>query len=241
MRRLIVPRGSIADGVHVLDEDSASYVRDVLRSKRDDRLLLSDGDGVEATAAIEVIERRQVTLRIEDKKTISRTAHFHLSLLQCVGKGDKMDAVVRQATELGVSRISPLISARSVGEKRSRTDRWRTIAEDAVRVSGRAYRPQIDEVGELEAIWGAPRAGLALVLALNTPHSLGALLSTVEKPPATVEIIIGPEGGLTDEETEKARDSGFSLVHLGPHTLRTETAGPAVVAMLMYWAGAIAR
>jgi 16S rRNA (uracil1498-N3)-methyltransferase len=238
-RRIVVPEGSLAIGETEIPEDDAIHLRDVLRLRPGAPLLLSDGAGREAAAEIVEVSRRSVRVnvrRIEQVKERSGTA---LSLLQCVGKGDKMDQVVRQATELGVREIVPVISERAVARREARIDRLKKVAEDAIRVSSRAYRPRIERVISLEEALARPRAELALTFAIDAETSLGVHLDRIIARPSSAEVLIGPEGGLTPEELARATAAGFAAVNIGPHTLRTETAGPAVAAMILFWARAI--
>jgi 16S rRNA (uracil1498-N3)-methyltransferase len=278
-RRVVVPEGSLAVGEVELREDEALYVRDVLRLERGVELLLIDGAGRIATAEIIDITRRAVRVNVRRIETVKEEGGLGIALIQCVAKGEKMDGVVRQATELGVRVIQPAVSERSVARREARLDRWRKIAEDAMRVSGRSFRPQIASVARLDDILARPRAPIALCFSIDAKTSLGAHLQSIALPdlgsrsgeavppmdasqsrpdlgsrsgeavppmdasqsrPERAEILIGPEGGLSPEEIQRAVASGFSAVSLGPSTLRTETAGPAVVAILLYWSHTIA-
>ncbi|MCK6544399.1 16S rRNA (uracil(1498)-N(3))-methyltransferase [Myxococcota bacterium] len=244
VRRILVPEGALAEGVSTLDPDVAVHVRDVLRLGAGDALLLRDGAGHEADATIEGVSKRVVSVRVGGVRVIDDpSSRVALTLVQAVGKGDKMDSVVRQASELGARVIVPVVTARAVARQEGRVDRWRGIAHDATRVSGRALRPRIEPVARFEDVLARPRSALALCLAGGAPRSLAAELDARASSdrPATIEVLIGPEGGLTDPEIAAAIGAGFSAVHLGPHTLRTETAGPAVLAIVLFWAGALAR
>ena len=225
-RRLVLPEGLLLDGKHELTEDQSHYLRRVLRLKVDDELLLSDGAGQKAKGRV----LSNSSILIFEVEAASPPLGPALTLIQGVGKGDKMDAVVRQATELGVRRIQPVLCERSVAHQQNRVERWRTIAEDALRVSGRTRRPVIDPVIELDQLWEQPRSAQSFCLALNTDRLLTA---TVE----SADILIGPEGGLSTQEIAASEKNGFTPVHLGAHTLRTETAGPAAIAILMYGSG----
>jgi 16S rRNA (uracil1498-N3)-methyltransferase len=236
---VIVPEGSLAVGELDLREDEALYVRDVLRLDRGVDLRLVDGAGHEATVEIIEVTRRAVRVNVRRIETVKEEPGLQLTLIQCVSKGEKMDLVIRQATELGVRAIRPAVSERSVARREARLDRWRKSAEDANRVSGRSFRPQIGALAKLEDVLTAPRAPLALCLALEAEQSLGSHLSQCEIPDRA-ELLIGPEGGLSEGEVQNAIRAGFTAVHIGRNTLRTETAGPAVIAMLLYWARAIA-
>lgn len=227
-------------GAIELSREAASHVRDVLRLKSGDVLCLSDGAGAAALGEILEAGRRHVRIRIESVDRTPPPGPPHVALLQCVGKGAKMDAVVRQATELGARAIVPVLSDRSMPRREARIERWRAIAEDAIRVSGRAFRPTIDPVTDIDRVFLKDRAPLALCLSGGAKASLAARLSS-SAPFDRVEILIGPEGGLSDDETERAERAGFSLAHLGPHTLRTETAGPAAVAIVLFSLGGLGR
>ncbi|MCB9650402.1 MAG: 16S rRNA (uracil(1498)-N(3))-methyltransferase [Deltaproteobacteria bacterium] len=235
MRRLVVPEASLAEGALALPKELAHYVRDVLRLGEGAGLLLLDGAGGEAEAELRAVDKKQVTLQVGPVRRTPAPSPA-LVLLQAVGKGDKMDQVVRQATELGVAEVVPVLTARAVARQEGRVERWRTICEDAVRVAGHRHRPRIAEVTPLtEALAGAPE-GLRLALALDAAAPLAQRLAEAE-PGVPITVLVGPEGGLTPDEVAEARAAGFLAAHLGDRTLRTETAGPAVLAIVAFWAG----
>lgn len=233
---MVVAAGRLATGALRLEGADAHYAKDVLRLKPGAEVWLYDGAGVRAAARVQASGRRDVELLVLELEVLPPPPPPAITLLQALGKGEKMDAVVRQATELGVARIVPVHTERSVPRGEGRVERWRTIADDAVRVSGRAHRPVIDEVRPLDEVLGAPRAERALVLALEQGEDLVRALGRSEPIPRTLEVLIGPEGGLEPNEVEAAVSAGFLRAHLGPYTLRTETAGPALVAMIHFWA-----
>lgn len=236
MRRLIVAGQPVAAGARSLEGGDAHYVRDVLRLRVGDSFELGDGGGLLAVAKIRSMDRRQVELVVLAPTPAPEPAGPVITLVQAIGKGDKVDAVVRQTTELGVRRFVPVRTARTVARHDHRRTRWLAIAADAVRVSGRAHLPEIEPIAELVDVLRRAPPGRRLVLAPEGAVPLGPQL------PANGEaatIIVGPEGGLTDEELGAAQAAGYVAVGLGPHTLRTQTAGPAVVAVCMFAAGAL--
>ena len=225
-RRLVLPAGAISPGDYELPPELAHYVRRVLRLRPDDNLFVSDGAGVSAHAQIMSAETIYISKLVKEPFPKGP----RLTLIQGIAKGDKMDSVIRQATELGVTCIRPVVCERSVAHQKGRLERWKTIAEDAVRVSGRMWRPQILPIASLDDVYQLPRE----------EHSFCLSLSAARLMPSTVqsaEILIGPEGGLTSSEIEAAEQAGFEPVQLGANTLRTETAGPACVSVLMYGSG----
>lgn len=234
MRRLVVAPSSMVIGEHTLDQANAHYSKDALRLRAGAELELTDGDGHVAKARL--IDK--TTIEVLDVRTVARPRGPQITLIQAVGKGDKVDDVVRQASELGVARIVPVLTDRTVAEKRSRDERWRAIADDALRVSGRVYRTDIDPVLPLAEVLKRPRADLALACDGASARGLRDHLSQSGNP-ARIELIVGPEGGLSDEERRGVDRAGFTRIHLGRFTLRTETAGPAVSAILLYTFGAL--
>ena len=282
LRRLVVEPSVFAGvGTWALEPSHAHYVRDVLRLRVGAELEVVDGEGRTGRAIIASIDRHGMRLEVSEVTRAPAPRGPRLRLIQGLGKGDKMDQVVRQATELGVWRISPVITERAVA-RGARAERWRTIADDAVRVSGRAFRPTIDPVVALGAVLAGSerRAAVSLCLAGNAPLGLRAFFGRGRRPTEaraaagaavgtgggagvgagvgvgvgvgagievggseedlqTIEVLVGPEGGLSLGELRAAEVAGFTAVHLGPNILRTETAGPAAVAMIMLLAGGL--
>jgi 16S rRNA (uracil1498-N3)-methyltransferase len=157
-------------------------------------------------------------------------------LAQGLPRGDKMDGIVRMATELGAARIEPLLTARAVARPdaargRGRRLRWERIAREAAKQCGRAVVPGIGEPTAL-ADWLTARAGGGLLVCLweGETRPLAAQLPA-ERPDAAT-LVVGPEGGLTGDEVASLRGAGAVVAGLGPRILRTETAGPVGLALL---------
>lgn len=235
MRRLVLPAGTVREGKLDLPPDLAHYVVRVLRAGPGDGLLLLDGAGVSGEALIERIDPLALTVGPISSSPREGVA---LTLIQAVGKRDKTDTVVRQASELGVARIIPVLTERTVARRAGRVDRWQTIADDALRVAGGLYRTEVTPVVPLEDVLSAPRTECSLVLALGARRSLRQQVAEAGVL-ESAELLIGPEGGLTEQEVQDAEAAGFVRVDLGPRTLRTETAGPAAVAVVLSLTGAL--
>ena len=238
MRRLVVEAGTLSKGRSRLPEELAHYVREVLRASAGDPLLLLDGAGTHAKARIASIDKQNVELEVDPPLFEPRDT-IRVSLIQAVGKRDKMDSVVRQASELGAARVVPITTERTVAEGSRRVDRWRSIADDALRVAGGFYRTEVDLVTTFGEVMSRPRSTLPLVLALGAHRSLRSRLAHANPLADDAELLIGPEGGLSGEEVAAAIAAGFLDCDLGARTLRTETAGPAALAILLSWAGAL--
>jgi 16S rRNA (uracil1498-N3)-methyltransferase len=226
VRRLVLSDEVLAEGPLRLPSDAAHYLRDVLRLDASVELELTDGAGRVARARIEHADKRSVVLNVSAPRFVPRPSRT-LTLIQCVAKGEKMDQIVRQTTELGVSRIIPVISERAVARSMGRQDRWRQIVDDAVRVSGRAWRPELRPVTAFADLLAEPRASASWVFAIDGATAYAPSTSS------DLEVLVGPEGGLSPAEVEAAREAGFTSVTLGEHTLRTETAAAAITALVM--------
>jgi 16S rRNA (uracil1498-N3)-methyltransferase len=154
-----------------------------------------------------------------------------------VPKGDKMEAIVRAVTELGVARVQPALCERTIvrletSRWRDRARRWQRVAREAAKQSGRAVIPEVETPRPLnEWLAATPPADLALCLWEGDATPLGGVLGAAAVP-RSARILVGPEGGLAGAEVAAARAHGLAVVSLGRRILRTETAGPAIVAIL---------
>ncbi|WP_437286236.1 RsmE family RNA methyltransferase [Sorangium sp. So ce406] len=235
---LRVPLGSIAAGVIALPAETASYVVRVHRLREGDRFVVFDPElGVEADATLESVGRRSAEARIEAPRPAALRPGRRVTWIQAVGKGDKMDAVVRDATELGATRIIPAISARSVARPaEDKGQRWRRIAVEAARQCGRGDAPRVDAPMSLAAALAEARAGgggaLGMCLDPYAETPLGARLAALT-PGMEAAFAVGPEGGFTPEELGVCAALGFERVRLGTLTLRTETVCAAALGALI--------
>jgi 16S rRNA (uracil1498-N3)-methyltransferase len=205
----------------------------VLRARSGDQLILFSGDGREYLGAVETVRGARVTASIGTGADVDRESPLAVTLVQCIPRGDRMDFIVQKATELGVSRIVPVLSRRSVvrldaAQAESKAVHWRAVALNACEQCGRNRLPDIDvPVPLLNHLGDSRSASPRLVLEPDTqPAGAAPVLD------AAVEIAIGPEGGFSPEELEAFRIAGFVRVALGPRILRTETAAIAALTWL---------
>lgn len=169
-------------------------------------------------------------------------------LVQGVGKGEKTDLVVQKAVEIGVAAIVPVLTARSVvrwsEEKRAeRGERWRRVAEGAAKQAQRAYVPRVDDPVDIAALPAHP-AGAAATLVCHEGDRMApgmgvALGRARANAESGVAVVVGPEGGLTDDEVGALVAAGAQVVGLGPTVLRTETAGVVAGALALYELGGL--
>ena len=209
----------------------AYHVARVLRMREGAPLILFDGTGGEYQAEITRVDGDAVTAKLIHQTPGTAESPLKVTLVQGVSRSERMDWTLQKATELGVSSIAPVLSARSVvrlDEKQAAKKQmhWQAIVIGACEQCGRARVPTVSTPVPLRNyIANVKKEGLRLVLSPSAPGSLAGLASLPNK----VEALIGPEGGLDDDELHAARTAGFTPVRLGPRVLRTETA--AVVAL----------
>ncbi len=219
-------------GEHVLDPEAARHATTVLRLKAGAPLLLFDGRGGEYRAEL-LRGGKQAAVRVLQHHAIERESPLDITLVQGIAKGEKMDYLVQKAVELGVTRIVPLASERGVvklkdaARAEKKRQHWQSVAISACEQCGRNRLPAIEPVTALPAYLASQPAGLRLLLDPDAGEHLTARQAAA---PHTLVALVGPEGGLSDNEMEFARRAGFGAVRIGPRVLRTETAGLALLA-----------
>ena len=233
MPRLHLPPERLTGDRAVLEEEAHRYLSRVLRLQPGASLTVFDGRGQEIEARVDSVSSRSTTLVLGERRTVTLT-QAKITLIQAISRGERMDLVVQKTTELGVARVDPVWSERTVvqpgGEGRLR--RWRTIAQEAARQCGRADVPDIGAPRPLaEALADAQQHGdRRLVLWEDaTGAPLRRALAGDER---AVTVLVGAEGGFTPDEVAAARAAGFQPVGLGPRILRTETAAVVAVALV---------
>ncbi len=227
----------LAEGEQInLDEESAHYVRSVLRLKKDHDMVLFNGSGGEHFSTLTEVSRKTVSLVIKQWHDRNNESPLHIILGLGIARGDRMDFAVQKAVELGVNRITPLLTERCVvqfkGEKKpQRLIHWQKIVQHACEQSGRTLLPELIEIARLQD-WLDKQHGLKVFLDPYAQTSLADL-----KPQQmTVTLLTGPEGGFSDQERDMAKAAGFIPVRLGKRILRTETASlSALSAVQMLW------
>jgi 16S rRNA (uracil1498-N3)-methyltransferase len=225
----------LASGANVtLSGSAANHVNRVLRLRVGETLTLFNGSGGEFAARIEAFTGSTVTVAVGEARAVERESPLVLTLAQGVSRGERMDLVMQKATELGVTRLVPVLTERSVvrldaSQAERKLAHWRAIAIGACEQSGRNRPPEVSPpqpLGEFLRAGGASDTKLLLAPAAQLR------LPQIARPVTAVTVLIGPEGGLTHEEQERALAAGFVGVRLGPRVLRTETAALTALALL---------
>lgn len=244
MRRVTIPPEQSHGNRVTFDRDETRHLVRVLRLRAGDTVIASDGTGRELTVRLETVGESAtgVVLGVAAGRGESPLS---VTLLQGIPKGDKMETIVRAATELGVARVWPVIADRTVvrlepNRWRERSRRWQRVAREATKQCGRAVIPEVEPPQPLQAWFDAlgPAAGGELRLCLweGDAPPLCTVLDRAHGA-ARALVLVGPEGGLAAGEVEGARAAGFVIASLGRRILRTETAGPAIVAVLQWVLG----
>jgi 16S rRNA (uracil1498-N3)-methyltransferase len=233
-----VPIPGLAQGERALSADTSRYLVRVLRLSAGERFVAFDPDArTEGDATVLEAHPQKTRVRIENVKPASVVANAKLALVYALAKGDKVDAVVRDATELGATHVILSRTERSVvklddatGRLGSKLDRWKRVAEQASRQCGRSDPPAIEGVlGWSDALDRAADCEARFCLDPRAKEALGEALHEATSRDASIAFAIGPEGGLSADEIEIAIGKGFLPASLGPFILRTETVAAAVL------------
>jgi len=260
MRRLIVSQEAISgDRIHITDKEDIDYISIVLRMKEGDSLLVSDGAGNAWETRIDRMSRGGIELFIISEQIVNDNESTRVTLYQGLPKGSKMEEIVRKATELGVFRIVPVGAARSIPGSEdisaAKLGRWRRIAKEASKQSRRLRVPEVSGVCSFaEAAAELADVGYDLILVLfeledgrTLKHALRELGELKAGMPVNagqkleggaksldIAAFVGPEGGFERAEVDRLVREGAESVSIGDTILRTETAGPAAIAMILY-------
>lgn len=236
MSRFFIPKGSVSGSRITVKGDELHHARDVMRLREGDKITVFDGTGMEYTGTIDKVGKMEMTaVIINSSETPGEKCR--LTLLQAVPKASKMDLIIEKATELGVSRIVPVITSRTVmkmSEGGNRTQRWNKITMVAAKQCGRSVFPEIAPVSDFkDALSYLEGCDLSLIPCLyegNRP-----IKDVIKgRNPVSVCVLIGPEGDFTAPEVRMAVERGAIPVILGNEVLRSETAAVTVLSVLGY-------
>ncbi|KTD64181.1 16S rRNA (uracil(1498)-N(3))-methyltransferase [Legionella shakespearei] len=216
-----------------LSPEAGQHVAVVLRMQAGEPLTLFSGDDREFDALIETVKKKQVFVRIGTVREVSRESPLSIHLAQAISKGDRMELVMQKSVELGVTRITPLITERCAvkldkDRMTKKLHQWQSIVIAACEQSGRNKVPVVHPPIHFDQYVAKESAALKFVV-----HPLGSKsLKEYAVSQPDIALIIGPEGGLSDEEIKLACKYDFLPLSLGPRILRTETAAITVLSML---------
>ncbi len=223
-----------------LPDEVFRHAVQVLRMKPGALLNLFDGQGLEYQAQLEQVGKRQATVSLKQQIDTDNESPLDILLMQGISRGERMDYAIQKAVELGVKRIMPVVTERcnvqlSGDRAEKRINHWQGVIISACEQSGRSYLPELLPITSIDAALENVNDACKLVL---DPEAIKSFSSV--KKAQQIALLIGPEGGLSETEVQRANDVGFTGITLGPRILRTETASAAALAMVQAGWGDIA-
>ncbi|MCD8036139.1 MAG: 16S rRNA (uracil(1498)-N(3))-methyltransferase [Clostridiales bacterium] len=240
MPRFFTEPENIKDNIITLSGDDAGHISRVLRSKIGEILTVCDGTGNDYEAEITEITEKEVRLNIIKTTFTASEPSVKITLYQGLPKGDKMETIIQKCVELGVTKIVPVNTERCIAKldknkEKKKTERWQKISESAAKQSGRGIIPEIGGVMSFsEAVKQASETDGAMIpYELEEDRGLKEFLDGFKGQ--TLAIFIGPEGGFSADEIDRALKAGILPVTLGKRILRTETAGMAAIANILFY------
>lgn len=236
MRRFFAENLDTVGDEILLTGDEARHIASVLRMRAGDEVLLIDGAGGEYVSRIESVSQEEVRLRVTDRRSCASEPDVHVTLFQCLPKQGKMELIIQKCVELGVWEIVPTVSRRCVVKPdgmQNKLVRYNKVSREASKQCGRAVAPEVTEPRELAK---TDFSGFDLVLIPYENEDELTLKSLLRgaAAPKSIAVVIGPEGGFDPREVERVVSLGGHAVSLGKRILRTETAGLACIAQIMY-------
>ena len=243
MRRFFIKRVDISGLSSVIKGSDANHIKNVLRLKPGHRIELFDGTGYEYEALITGFSVNSVEVSILGQFCSTAESPVQITVAQALLKERKMDGLIRQLTELGVTGWFPFLGSRSVpkpDENRIsvRRQRWEKIAKEALKQCKRGRIPKIGNVLSFEDILKlGSESDLNIVFWEDESKPLNSSITSFGRDAEKILIVLGPEGGFTPQEIEKAKTAGFVTAALGPRILRAETAAVAACSIVQYLFG----
>lgn len=241
MHRFFVEPSQIGEKEIVITGPDVNHIRNVLRMRAGEELLAADGQGSEYRCILRELQDSEIRAEICRRLGSSAELPSRITLFQGLPKSDKMDLIIQKCVELGVFRVVPMTTKRTVvkldaKKEESRRKRWTAVSESAAKQSGRGIIPEISGVKSFrEAVEEAGELDVCLI-PYEKAENMARTREILSGIPAgaSIGVFIGPEGGFEEEEVREAMAAGARPITLGRRILRTETAGMAVLAMLGY-------
>ncbi|MDP3387132.1 MAG: RsmE family RNA methyltransferase [Eubacteriales bacterium] len=228
----------IDDGLARIEDADFRHCKHVLRLKEGEEVFLVF-DGREYVGRILSYESNAALCTVIKESDKTREADIHVSLYQCIPKSSKIETIIQKNVEIGVNRIVPVISYRTIvkiseqSKEEKKLTRWHKVSEEAAKQSMRNIIPKVDHIMTFKQMMNDLRQSEGLIIVPYENESDNSL-SNVQIDHSDVRIVIGPEGGFEEFEIEELKNAGAHIVTLGPRILRTETAGIVACAICMY-------
>ncbi|MCM8899835.1 16S rRNA (uracil(1498)-N(3))-methyltransferase [Caldicoprobacter algeriensis] len=244
MHRFFIDREQIRRDTVMIEGEDAEHIHRVLRLRRGDTIELCDGQGNDYEAVIKSVGKNGVEVHIKRNFPSQGEPRVKVVLYQAIPKSAKMDLIIQKCVELGVHRIVPVVTARTIVKLTSTDDeikkvsRWQRIAREAAKQSRRGIIPEVSlPVPFSRAIHQSPEMLRIFPWENERKAGLKNLFESSSSWGDGIAIMVGPEGGWEEQEVEAAREMGWNTVSLGPRILRTETVGVAILSAIMFYTG----
>ena len=241
MQRFFVTPGQVGEQEIYIEGSDVNHMKNVLRLKTGEEVMVSDGDNRQYRCAVKEYPAGRAVLEILEAGDVDTELPSKIYLFQGLPKQDKMELIVQKAVELGVCQVIPVETKRCVvklDDKKAakKLQRWQQIAESAAKQAGRGYIPKVADVMPFPSALELAGELDVCLIPYELAEGMEYTRSVIEaiRPGQSVGIFIGPEGGFEREEVDLALSSGAKALTLGKRILRTETAGLAVLSVLMY-------
>ncbi len=241
MHRFFVSPGDInkEEGKAIISGDTALHISRVLRLQKGDSIILADGSGNAYLSIILYIEKYKILAELKEPVREKSEPATRVILAQGLAKGEKMDHIVQKCTELGIAEIIPLVCERTVVRLSSqkvpgKIKRWQKISLAAAEQSQRDRVPTIKELSTIEEVLSGKNDQTLCLFLWEQEKKQGLKEILSNNPAHEVLLLVGPEGGFSEAEADFALSYGAFPVTLGPRVLRTETASPAALTMVLY-------
>lgn len=247
MNRFFVNKDNISEEKDIIiidDSEDLKHISKVLRLSEGDKIEICNKDNVDYLVSISSIDKKHIECRIINKYTSKTESLIEIVLFQAVPKSSKMDLIIQKNVEIGVKKITPIISDRCVvkikdkSAEKKKIQRWQKIAYEAAKQCKRGIIPTIGNIVDIQDLNSILSEFDMVIMPYEEENDNG--IKKVISRNADIKkigIIIGPEGGFTKDEVEKVISWGGSSVSLGPRILRTETAGLVTTSIVMYELG----
>ena len=243
MHHFFVNPEQVEDGLIRITGSDVNHIKNVLRIRQGEEMLVSDGTGRDYLCQAEEIAGQEVTVRILETEEEGRELPSRIWLFQGLPKSDKMEFIIQKAVELGAAGIVPVSTRNTVvkldpKKEEAKVKRWQAIAESAAKQSKRSLVPRVSGIMTLKEAFDYVESQGFSVRLIPYEHEAGMDGTKTELdaagPGQDIAVFIGPEGGFDREEVEAAVEKGIHPITLGRRILRTETAGMAALSILMF-------
>lgn len=240
MHKFFVKRNNIIKDKVIIEGDDVQHISKVLRLRKDDIIQVCDGHLNEYICSIQEINKNNVVCLVKEKFKNENESDVSITLFQGLPKAQKMELIIQKGVEIGIKEFIPVITERVVvktegKDLKNKLERWNRIAYEASKQSNRGIVPEVKDIIDFKDALELLKEFDAVFVPYEKERSMGFKKALKDKKDIkNVAVVIGPEGGFSEEEVKIFEENGFVLVTLGPRILRTETAGLVASTIILY-------